>query len=141
MKQALSIYLVALAGLNLCFILMGYGAAYALAYGTLVTMAVLIAATFLWLFTMQTTPLALGMAFSWSGAATVMGWWWIYGVLGQPRWMADSELLFVFVSIYLTGAVLHFDVIQRSMALPRWMSWAPLIGCTVLAAGIMLLRH
>ena len=74
----------------------------------------MISLTFLWLWARKETPLALGMSFSWAGAASVMGWWWVFNVLSRPVAMAESELLFLFLAVYFVGAVLHFAAIMRS---------------------------
>ena len=93
----------------------GYGTAYSLAYGAIVALSLSISATFFWLWYARTTPLALGMAFSWAGAAGVMGWWWIYQLLSAPDAMVENRILFLFVSSYFVGGLLHFQVIFRSL--------------------------
>lgn len=117
----------------------GYGLVYQIGYGTFAVLALVIAGTFFWLWVMRSTPLALGMAFSWGGATGVMSWWWLYNVFGKPAWMQDNPLLFIFLSIYLVGAVLHLDVIGRSFALSRAVAFAPLCGAVAVSTVIALL--
>ncbi len=94
-KQALSIYVIVLAGMHGSFILQGYAATAEMLYGALTIMALMIAAIFLWLWGMRLSPLSLGMAFSWAGSATVIGWWCLSAQLGRPVWMDQSELFLV----------------------------------------------
>lgn len=110
----------------------GYATAYRVGYGALTLMAALIAATFLWLWRKRATPLALGMAFGWAGAASVLGWWLTYDLMDRPDWMAESPELFVFLAMYFVGAILHFEVIGRSLGLRR-----PLVAVPVLAAVLL----
>ena len=112
----------------------GWSATYAVAYGAVVLMAAMIAATFLWLWVKRATPLALGMAFSWAGTASVLGWWWIWRATGQPDAMSQNAALFAFVALYLVGATLHFHVIERSMDLRPGSFAVPVIGAIALSA-------
>lgn len=114
-------------------VLIGYEAMYRLGYGAIVLLALVIALTFFWLWLKQATPLALGMVFSWTGASCVMGWWWIYSILGEPDWMRQNPLLFAFLSIYLIGAVLHLEVIGRSFALSQRAIYAPVVLAILLS--------
>ena len=86
-------------------ILFGYDLSYRVGYGAFALLALVIAGTFFWLWAQRATPLALGMVFSWSGAACLMGWWWLYSLLGAPVWMQDNPLLFIFLSVYLMGSL------------------------------------
>ena len=43
-----------------------------------------------------------------------MGWWWSYNLFGHPDRMADNPALFILLSIYFVGAILHFKVIATS---------------------------
>ena len=135
MKPALALLLATAAGLIAFSYFRGYDAAYDLAYGAIVAMAFSISATFFWLWRERATPLALGMGFSWAGATGVMGWWWVYSILGKPGMMVESRLLFLFVSCYFVGALLHFQVIVRSLG---WRSVTVLVPL-VAAAGAMFL--
>ena len=77
-------------------------------------MAAMISLTFLLLWAKRATPLAMGMAFGWAGASSVMGWWWLYNLLGEPSAMKSNPILLMFLSVYFSGAVMHFMVIERS---------------------------
>lgn len=139
MRQALGLFAVVVAALLVADRWLGYEAAYEIGYGALALMAAMIAATFLWLWYERTTPLALGMAFSWSGAACVMGWWWIYNLFDRPGAMVGNEVLFAFLSLYFVGAILHFSVMQRSLGLHGGMFAIPLLGATLASTLIHML--
>lgn len=138
MKQAIGNFIVVSSALIIANSTLGYEAAYAIGYGALSIMAVLISGTFLWLWQQKATPLALGMAFSWAGAASVMGWWWIYNLTDRPPVMQDNGTLFFFLSAYFVGAALHFSVVQRSIGLRSWVSAAPIVGATGTAIVVYL---
>lgn len=118
--------------------LFGYKLVYLIGYGAFSILALVIAATFLWLWIKRATPLALGMAFGWGGAACVMAWWWLYNLLSAPDWMRENPVLLVFLSIYLVGAILHLEVIGRSFALPRQATFAPVAIAVLLSVFIAL---
>lgn len=139
MKQAGMLFGVIVIGLVAVDFTLGYQAAYAISYGAIALMALGISGTFMWLYVRRTTPLALGMSFSWAGAASVMGWWWLYNVFGKPHMMNDNTLLLVFVSLYFVGAVLHFGVIAKSLNLPRSALILPVLGSLTLSALIHLM--
>lgn len=138
MKQAFALAVVLIAVLQAGYQLAGYQAVYQIGYGAITMMSMMISATFLWLYVQRATPLALGMAYSWSGAGMVMGWWWLYAVLGRPLWVLDSPVLFNFLSLYFVGAVLHFSVIHRSFGWHGSAFLLPIIGAVALSAVIYL---
>lgn len=138
MRQALGMFAVIVAVLLAADRWLGYEAAYEIGYGALALMAAMIAATFLWLWYERATPLALGMAFSWSGAACVLGWWWVFNLLDRPMSMAGSAVLFAFLSLYFVGAILHFSVMQRSLGLHGGLFAIPLLVATLTSALIHL---
>ena len=117
----------------------GWSATYAVAYGAVVLMAAMIAATFLWLWAARTTPLALGMAFSWAGTASVLGWWWLFRAAGRPAAMEEHGALFACVALTLVGAGLHFHVIERSMGLRRGTFLLPVAGAVGVSALLVAL--
>ncbi|SFB80434.1 hypothetical protein [Tropicimonas isoalkanivorans] len=137
MKQALVIYAAVLGGMHASYLTQGFAGTAEIAYGALAIMALMIAATFLWLWAMRMSTLSLGMAFSWMGAAMVMGWWWLYSRLGGPIWMLRSEALLVLVGAMLTGAVLHFEVIETSFGFRRGAFLLPVAGA--MAVSLLLL--
>lgn len=118
------------------YVLFGYGAVYRVGYGALTLMAALISVTLLWLWLKRATPLALGMSFGWAGAAGVLGWWLTFDMFGRPDWMRGSPGLFIFISMYVVGAILHFDVIGRSLGVGRQLVVLPL-GAAVLLSWIL----
>lgn len=95
----------------------GHHIAIVVAFGSISVMALMIAVTFFWLWRRRETPLALGMSFSWAGAASVLGWWWLFHVLDQPDSMRNGSIIFLFLALYFVGAIQHFRVMQRSMNL------------------------
>lgn len=111
------------------FSVLGYRTTYLIGYGAFTLMAATISMTFVWLWMRRATPLAMGMAFSWAGAASVMGWWWLYNAFHAPTWMQDSQFLFPFLSVYFLGAVLHFEVIARSFGARKWSFLVPIVLC------------
>lgn len=119
-------------------ILFGYDLSYRVGYGAFAFLALVIAGTFFWLWAQRATPLALGMVFSWSGAACLMGWWWLYSLLGAPVWMQDNPLLFIFLSVYLMGAVLHLEVIGRSLSMHKFAAYAPVAVAVVTSLMVSL---
>ena len=116
----------------------GYWPVYQVSYGAFALVAAIIAGTFFWLWVRRSTPLALGMGFGWGGAASVMAWWWLFNLFDRPEAMTENTLLFLFLSIYFVGAVLHLDVIGRSFGLSRAAAMAPLavalFASTILSA-------
>lgn len=108
MKQAIGLLALVLAALGLIRAALGGEVALALATGAMALMALMIAGTFLWLWVVRATPLALGMAFSWLGWGLFAGWGWFNGT-AHADGAALAVLAFCFV-----GAVLHFSVIHRS---------------------------
>ncbi|MEM6823776.1 MAG: hypothetical protein AAGB18_06245 [Pseudomonadota bacterium] len=135
MKAALATLFVTAAGLIALSYIDSYQAAYDLAYGAIVAMALSISLTFFWLWRARATPLALGMGFGWAGASGVMGWWWVYSLLSRPEAMVESRLLFVFVSCYFVGGLLHFKVIVRSLG---WRAVAVLFPLVAVVLGSLI---
>jgi hypothetical protein len=121
------------------FSVLGYRATYQIGYGAFTLMAASISLTFVWLWRRRATPLAMGMAFSWAGAASVMGWWWLFNVFHAPTWMQESGYLFPFLSIYFLGAVLHFEVIARSFGARKWAYILPIAVCLLASVLIFIL--
>ena len=111
----------------------GYDRAYVVAFGVVVALALSISGTFFWLWLSRATPLALGMGFSWLGTTGVLGWWWVFQLLHNPPVMRDNAGLFIFVAAYFVGAILHFQVIRRSLGLRSYVLLLPLGGAVVAA--------
>ena len=136
MKDAIRILGLATTGMLLIYALLGYQAAYEIGYGAFTVMAAMVSLTFLWLWMQRATPLAMGMAFGWAGAASVMGWWWVYNLLDGPVQMQGNAALFVCLSVYFVGAVLHFAVIGRSLGVDR-MLWGLPVVMAVAVSGVI----
>lgn len=117
--------------------LLGHRLTYDLGYGAISLMAVMVSLTFLWLWWWRATPLAIGMFFGWAGAASLIGWWWAYSLLGRPDWMLANPILFILVSVYFVGAILHFKVIAHSFGI-RGQCY--LVPVAVSLAGSVLAR-
>jgi hypothetical protein len=139
MKQAFALMMCLAVLLQLGFVFAGYDAMYQIAYGAITFMGLMISLTFLWLYVQRATPLALGMAYSWSGASLVLGWWWIFALVGEPEGMVQNSLHFVPLSLYLSGAVLHFSVINRSFGWHGVSFLWPVLGALVLSTIIFLI--
>lgn len=114
----------------------GWETTYLIGYGAVAQLALVISATFLWLWARRATPLALGMACGWAGAGSLVGWWWIYSLWGQPAWMATSVWVFVWLGLYLTGATLHLVVIRESFPEARGVWW-PIAAVAVLVSALL----
>lgn len=97
----------------------------AIGFGALAAMGALISATFLWLWWVRATPLALGMVLSWAGAAAMAG-----GLAGSASWPGLAALPPIF-----GGAILHFGVMRRSMDLGRWAFVMP-VAVAALGAAV-----
>jgi hypothetical protein len=111
MRQALWLLAAATAALALATMALGTAATAAAGYAAVAAMAALIAATFLWLWWVRATPLALGMALSWAGVALVAA--------------SDPALPLPALPLLTAGAILHFGVMRRSMNLPPATLAAP----------------
>ncbi len=137
MRESLVLQVAVFAVLFAVQLWLGPRTAQALGFCLVATMAAMIAATFLWLWRQRATPLALGMAFSWFGTATILTWLWIERMVGRPPWMADTAIVLVCLAFYITGAVHHFAVIRRSMGASSVIFVLPLIVVGSVAALIL----
>lgn len=139
MKQVILLYFTIL----ICALVgargIGFAAMMQIAYGAIALMSLTISATFLWLWQVRATPLALGMSLSWAGSGLTIGWWWLMRVLGDPAWGMEAAALFVFLSLLICGAVLHFAVIQGSFGLRGLAFVWPVLGAFVVSLGVLLL--
>lgn len=139
MKQAALLVAILAVLLQAGYWAFGYQAIFQIGFGAITLMGLMIALTFLWLYLQRATPLALGMAYSWCGASLVLGWWWIYALLGAPEAMTASALHFAPLAVYLSGAVLHFSVIHRSFGLHGAAFLAPVLLAVMCSSVIYLL--
>jgi len=138
MIKPLILFAVTFAFLWVAKRIFGYWPTYQVSYGAFSIVAAVIALTFFWLWARRSTPLALGMAFGWVGAASVMGWWWLYNLLGKPAVMSESVVLFVFLSVYFVGAVMHLELIGRSFGVSRVTALLP-VGFAIFASLVLTL--
>ncbi|MCI2392903.1 hypothetical protein [Aliiroseovarius sediminis] len=138
MKQAFGLMMCLAVLLQFGYLLAGYDAMYQIGYGAITLMGLMISLTFLWLYVQRATPLALGMAYSWSGASLVLGWWWIFALAGEPSFMAESTAHFVPLALYLSGALLHFSVIHRSFGCHGLTFVWPILGAVAVSTVIYL---
>lgn len=139
MKQAFALLVLLIGLFQVGHALLGYDTVYRIAYGAIALMALMISGTFLWLYVLRATPLALGMAYSWAGAGFVLGWWWVYHLSGQSDALRESPALFNLLPFYFVGAVLHFAVIHRSFGRHGATFLWPIAGAVGLSAGLYLL--
>lgn len=136
MKQAFALMMCLAVLLQLGFQLAGYDAIFQIGYGAITLMGMMISLTFMWLYVQRATPLALGMAYSWSGASLVLGWWWVFAVTGEPAVMEGSSLHFAPLALYWSGAILHFGVISRSFGLHGAVFLGPVAAAVALSVVI-----
>ena len=116
---------------------MGFNAAYDLGYGAISLVAIVISVTFAWLWRVRATPMALGMALSWAGCHGLVGYWWVYNQIGRdPSGFFEHDLLFAFISLYFTGAILHLSVISRAYFKTRLVFWCTLCGVVGVSAAL-----
>jgi hypothetical protein len=131
--------LCAIAGLFLAtHVVFGFATAYLVGYGAFALMAAVISATYFWLWSRRATPLALGMAFGWAGAASLIGWRWVFELTDRSDWMTENPLLFLCLSLYFVGALLHLQVIGRSFELSERTPVLAFLG-TVFASMVVAL--
>ena len=138
MTKPIVLLLAITAAFKLADLVFGYNLVYLIGYGAFALLAIVISGTFFWLWFRRSTPLALGMAFGWGGAAFVMAWWWLFNLLSAPDWMQQNQLLFVFLAIYLVGAIMHLEVIGRSFSLSRTATFAPVAGAILVSLLVAL---
>ena len=108
----------------------GIGAGHAGVYAARVAalMGGVVAASFLWLWHVRATPLALGMALSWTGASMLL-----WGFAGRGEWALMA------LSVYLTGAAMHLRVIAAMLPHPL-SALAGVIAGAALAAVLLMPR-
>ena len=136
MTDSISLLMLATVAVLLVYAGLGYEAAYEITYGAFTLVAAMVSLTFLWLWLQRATPLAEGMALSWAGSASVMGWWWIYNLLNGPAGMHENAMLLLFLSVYFVGAIMHFSVIGRSLGASRNLWLVPVI-LAILASTLL----
>ena len=106
----------------------GNGPVYLIAYGTVCIWAAHISLTFAYAYFKNRDNLALAMAVSWAGTATVQGWWWVFNLFGNPGWMIGHWGLYVGIALYMAGQYHHFRTFRMTLNLPRGADWAALVS-------------
>lgn len=139
MKQVAFLYAAILAVSILVANIIGYRDILLLMYGAISLMALLISATFLWLWHMRATPLALGMSLSWAGLGLTFGVWWLTQTLAVVGQEAQFIALIFFLCLLICGATLHFSVIQRTFGLHGIVFIWPVVGAFIVSLGVLLL--
>lgn len=142
MKRAMLFVAAVVLPLSVLSVLVPDGQAVGFAVGGLGILAGVIALTFYWLWRDCATPLALGMAISWTGSAGLMAWLWAAAGRGLA---ADGQegvtWLSAVIAVQIIGALLHFDVIAASLGLARRIWIGPLAGVSLMVPLIaQLLR-
>lgn len=117
MRQVVSLYGAVVICGGVLALGLGPAVVVVLAYGALALMAGLIALTFFWLWLERATPLALGMSVSWAGSGLIMGWWALQREVLLALGPGEAAGLTLLLALLITGAVLHFSVIQSTFGL------------------------
>lgn len=138
MKQSLFLAAALLTAFLATEWLFGTGVAVALGFGAVTTITATNAASFLWLWWARTTPLALGMALSWMGQASISIWWYVSGLPTMSPWTgaSDSSILFAILSIYIVGGGLHIVVVRQSVDVARRIMILPAVAAFAVALAI-----
>lgn len=139
MRRPILLLAVTMCGFAFAYALFGYRAVYSVGYGAFALLAAVIAATFFWLWHQRSTPLALGMGFGWLGASSITGWWWFNNLSGDPVWMDENPVLFVFLSVYLVGAMMHLALIGRSFSMPTYTEYFPVVAAIAVSFAVTLI--
>jgi hypothetical protein len=138
MRQALVIALLLWAAFYVTAELLSFRVSAAIGFAATTLIAAANCATFLWLWYVRATPLALGMALSWAGQAALSVWWFSTGMPGKALWIEQDPSVFLVVSIYIVGGALHIAVIQNSSGMRRaGLVWPAMIVASV-AAGVAI---
>jgi hypothetical protein len=107
-------------------------------FSAMAAMTLVNCVTFLWLWYVRATPLALGMALGWGGQAGITIWWMVEGMPGAQTWLDKGPLIFLFISIYMVGGLLHIAVIQNSTGSARMAAVWPILAIVAVAAGVLI---
>lgn len=137
MKQAVILLALVVGLLEMGKIIVGHDAVLLAVFGGIALMSLMISGTFLWLWGERATPLALGMAFSWLGAALFAGWWWTYELFGRPAWAYREDGALAVLGLYIVGAVLHFSVIHRSFGRHGMQFLWPVLAALAVSASVV----
>ncbi len=139
MKQALTIVAFLLGAFLVVERLASFDLAVSIGLSAMAVIAAINALTFLWLWYVRATPLALGMALSWAGQAGISIWWELSDV---PRVLAiqgGGATLFAMVSLYVVGGALHIAVVQRSMEVGFGLVvWPAIAAVAIVVASLAI---
>ena len=138
MKQALLLALVFWAAFYFTVEVLNFRLAMAIGFSAMALIAAVNCVTFLWLWYVRATPLALGMALSWAGQTAMSIWWFATGMPGQGSWLHQDPLIFLFLSIYMVGGLLHIAVIQNSAGSTRTAAIWPAMAVVAVIAGVVI---
>ena len=136
MRQAVLFALILWAAFQLVDQVLGFRLAAAIGFSATALIAAVNCVTFLWLWYARATPLALGMAMSWAGQTAISLWWFVTGMPGKALWLDQHPIVFLFLSIYMVGGLLHIAVIQNSAGSMRTAVIWPVIAVGAVAAGV-----
>lgn len=139
MKQALGLLLLVLGVLEAGRASFGDPRLAVVMSGAMALMALMIAATFLWLWLERATPLALGMVHAWAGVAAFSGGWWATALGEGADWPGTPPGSGLVTGLFLVGALLHFAVIQRSFGRHGVAFLWPVAVAFSVAAAVALL--
>ena len=138
MRQAIFFTLALWAVFFVIVEVLDFRLAAAIGFSATMLIAVVNALTFLWLWYVRATSLALGMALSWAGQAALSAWWYTTGMPGV--WLNHDPVIFLFLSLYIVGGGIHIAVIQNSLGSTRTAGIWPLIAAVAVAAGFYIGR-
>jgi hypothetical protein len=136
MKQALVIALLLWAAFYFTVEILDFRLASAIGFAATSMIAAANCLTFLWLWYVRATPLALGMALAWGGQAALSSWWFVTGMPGKAAWLNQHPLIFLFLSVYMVGGALHISIVQHSLGTVRTKLIWPVIAGLAIAAGV-----
>ena len=105
-----------------------YRVAYLVTYGIVAIWSCLNFITFTYLFVKRCSSLALAISLTWFGTMLLLGWWWVYQILGRPLQMTENPVLFAGLTFHLVGAWLHFKAFQEFSSYSHWLKIAALVG-------------
>ena len=138
MRQALLLALVLWAAFYFTVDVLDFRLALAIGFSATALIAAVNCVTFLWLWYVRATPLALGMALSWAGQTAISVWWFATGMPGKGSWFDQDPLIFLCLSIYMVGGLLHIAVIQNSAGSRRTAAIWPVMAVAAVAAGVVI---
>ena len=139
MNRSILLFLGLYMGLTTLHHVEGYEIAYDVGYSAISLSALVISITFLWLWRVRATPMALGMALSWAGSFGLVGFWWVFTQIGrQPVRLLERDVLFLFIALYLAGAILHIRVISAAYLRTRTVFWGIVLGLSAVSVGLSL---